>query len=354
MSEQGKPVTNKQVRNLVPLNELTDENLTDLLSKTKVEALAKGRPLFKKGDDDKKSYYLLSGSVLLTKGDGNDKTINAGTQAARFPLDHTRPRQSTAITSSEVTYFTIDNDHLDLLLTWDQNAGYMVTDLDEAEEEGDEDEGDWMSHMLRSNIFHKIPATNIQAVFMKMENYNAKAGDVIIKQGDEGDYYYYMKTGRAAVTLHSAKTKKNIKLAELEAGTGFGEEALVSDSKRNATVTMMTDGSMMRLGKDDFKQLLKEPVLENITFESAKPLVENGEAVFLDVRLESEHKNKSIPGSINIPLYLLRVKCNDLDKSKKYIVYCDTARRSSSAAFVLNEKGFDAVVLRGGLNGLQA
>ena len=45
-------------------------------------------------------------------------------------------------------------------------------------------------------------------------------------------------------------------LAELGMGDTFGEEALISGAHRNATVTMITDGVLMRLGKDDFNTLL--------------------------------------------------------------------------------------------------
>ena len=44
----------------------------------------------------------------------------------------------------------------------------------------------------------------------------------------------------------------NVEAVDLEA---FGEEALVSETRRNATVAMLTDGSLMRLNKADFDAL---------------------------------------------------------------------------------------------------
>jgi len=37
-------------------------------------------------------------------------------------------------------------------------------------------------------------------------------------------------------------SRDGIKLAELGVGDSFGEEALIAEAKRNATVTMTTDG----------------------------------------------------------------------------------------------------------------
>jgi rhodanese-related sulfurtransferase len=54
-----------------------------------------------------------------------------------------------------------------------------------------------------------------------------------------------------------------------------------------------------------------------------------------------------------VPLYFIRLKLSALDKSKPYVVYCDTGRRSSAAAFILVEKGYDAYVLKGGLSSME-
>jgi len=344
-------VDNRILRQFVPLNELTEENLQDLAGKTSIEILHKGKRLFRKGDEDNYSYYLLSGELVLLGENSEQKRITGGTAPTRFPLDHHQPRQSTAIANSDAQYFRIDNDLLDILLTWDQNAGYMVSEIDVEEEQHDDAlSGDWMTMMLRTELFHRIPATNIQQVFMRMEAIPVQADERIISQGEDGDYYYFIKQGRALVT-HMTKSGKEIKLAELDAGNGFGEEALISDNKRNANVTMLTAGILMRMGKEDFDALLKAPILQTVDFKKSQQMRNNG-ALLIDVRLDSEFKNAHIPGSINIPLYLLRIKARALDKNKSYIVVCDTGRRSSSATYLLNERGYDAYCLEGGLRGL--
>jgi rhodanese-related sulfurtransferase len=90
-------------------------------------------------------------------------------------------------------------------------------------------------------------------------------------------------------------------------------------------------------------------MLDWVEGEAAGELVAQG-AKWLDVRLPSEFEAYHNDGAINVPLYFIRLKLKTLDPKLRYVVCCDTGRRSSAAAFILNERGFDTVVLKGGLN----
>jgi rhodanese-related sulfurtransferase len=67
------------------------------------------------------------------------------------------------------------------------------------------------------------------------------------------------------------------------------------------------------------------------------------------VRLPEEFKRGRLPGAINLPLADLRTRVAGLDRNAIYVVYCDTARRSASATYLLSERGFDARLLAGGV-----
>jgi rhodanese-related sulfurtransferase len=232
------------------------------------------------------------------------------------------------------------------MLTWDQTGSYEVSELKGNDEGGGDD---WMTMLLQAKAFHKIPPANIQAIFMRMHQINYKSGDVVVKQGSEGDYFYVLTRGTSLVTRETPLNKEGIKLAELAVGDTFGEEALISDAKRNATVTMTSDGSVMRLGKDDFRKLLNEPMLDWVDQAAAVEIIKNG-GQWLDVRLPSEYENQHKDGAINMPLYFIRLKINTLDRDTKYVVCCDTGRRSSVGAYILSERGYHAYVLRDGIN----
>ena len=340
-----RPVELAVLRGFSPLDGLKPENLLALARKTQIRGLDAGRLLFKEGDNDKRTFYLVSGQVELRVEDRLAGVVRGGSPEARTALAPGLPRKFTARSATDIEYISIDSDLLDVLLTWDQTGQYEVSEL-----RGDtlDVTGDWMTTLLQTKAFHRIPPANIQAIFMRMQRINYRAGDVVIKQGTEGDYFYVVVAGRCVVTRETPLNKEGIKLAELGPGDSFGEEALIAEAKRNATVTMATDGTLMRLGKQDFQTLLNEPLLQWVDYDQAKEMVAAG-GKWLDVRLPSEFQNYRIDEAVNIPLYFIRLKLNALDKNTRYVVCCDTGRRSSAAAYILSERGFDAYVLRGGL-----
>jgi len=353
MADAGKIVDRQVLKTLVPANALNPENFQELASKVRLEEVPAGRFLFKKGEMDRKTVYVLSGEVEVS-GEGTNQVVRGGTPEGRHPLANQQPRQRSARTRTGCTVTRFDSDLLDILLTWDQLSGIEVSDitLGDGVDGGDwqDSGGDWMTRILQSKAFLRIPPANIQAMFMRLQELPVKSGQNIIQQGEEGDYYYIICRGKCQVTRTSASGSK-VTLARLSDGDAFGEEALLSQAQRNATVTMETDGLLMRLSQSDFEELLKAPILHDVTLDEAKDMVKNG-AVLLDVRLESEHKAGSIKGSKNIPLFMLRLKAEAMDSSKRYVCYCDTGRRSSAAAFLMSERGFDSCVLRGGLQAL--
>ena len=334
------------LKNFSPLDGLKRDNLAALARKVQLRELSPGQVLFKEGDTEKRTFYIASGILELIDQGKVVETIKGGSDIARNPVAPVFPRRVSARARDRVQFISIDSDLLDVMLTWDQTGTYEVSELQgKADDSGD----DWMTMLLQTKAFHKIPPANIQAIFMRMQQINYTSGDVILKQGAEGDYFYVLTRGAAIVTRETPLSKEGIKLAELQVGDTFGEEALISDAKRNATVTMTSDGSVMRLGKDDFKKLLNEPMLDWVDADQAASIVENG-GQWLDVRLPSEFENHHLDGAINIPLYFIRLKISTLDNAKKYVVCCDTGRRSSAGAYILNERGYQAYVLQGGIN----
>lgn len=348
MELTGNPKELALLRTFSPFDGMKPESLAAFARKVSRKQAPKGRVLFVEGDEEKQTFYLVSGSIDLFAEGEVVGSVRSGTPKSKSPIAHILPRPYSAVaTSDRIEYLQIDSEFLDVAVTLDQTGAYKVLELN-GMDEGSPGADDWMTALLQTKAFHKIPPSNIQAVFMRLQRMDYRAGEVVIKQGDVGDYFYVVVKGIASVARETPLNRDGVKLAELKMGDTFGEEALISDVKRNATITMVTDGTLMRLAKEDFRTLLHEPLLEWVDYESAKRIAAAG-GQWVDVRLPSEFEHYRPDGAINIPLHSLRLKLKGLDRNRHYIVCCDTGRRSSACAYILAERGFHASVLRGGL-----
>lgn len=303
------------------------------------------------------AMYLLKGDLGLRFADGSKKILRSDSSAARHPIDSARLSVQDAIALTEIEIVRIDLDLLDIMMTWDQLSGYgpAVQKAPVQRAVNGQGAGDWMSKTsvfsaskLQAGVFSRLPPANIEEMFRRMSEVPVRASQTIITQGAEGDYYYLIEDGVAEVSRLSDATSSPVVLAELKAGDAFGEEALVSDNKRNATVTMKSDGRLLRLNKTDFIELLKAPLISQLSYDKAVQMIQAG-AMWIDVRFPSEYAFNHIPGALNVPLNEIRNRLNLMDKSKQYIAYCQTGRRSSAAAFILAQHGFQSYVLEGGI-----
>lgn len=338
----------KLLETLVPIKALSAEHLRKLADKAVIEDFPSGQVLFEEGSTDSDAFYVLAGDVdLASKKTGASRIVSGASEEARYSLANLKPRQYTGKTRTTARILRADSQYLDTLLTWDQVTGIEVTEF-----EGDESDTAWMRRLLESKALLRLPSANIQKLFLRFEEVPIKAGQIVIRQGDKGDYYYVIKQGRCRVVQKPDAQQKMVALADLAAGDGFGEQALLSDAPRNATIAALSDGALMRLAKADFDTLLKEPLLEQVSGREAMARVQAG-AGLIDVRLESEYQRASLKGSLNIPLAQLRQKAASLDAGRQYIVYCDTGRRSSAAAFLLSERGFNVALLKDGIQSLR-
>ena len=271
------------------------------------------------------AIYLLKGDLELHLYNEKKVTLRAGSSAAKQPLNaNGKVKETIALT--DVAIMRVDVDLLDIMMTWDQisdSKNLTPNPQTKPTEEPERSTGDWMKDTqifsafnLQKGLFSHLPAVNVEEMFKRMTSINVTAEQVIMRQGDVGDYYYLIQSGSAVVSKVVDASQPAVVLAELNQGRAFGEDALVSDNKRNATVTMKTDGKLLRLNKNDFIELLKAPVITQVNLQEAKAKVAAG-AVWVDARLASEYEDDHFEGAINLPLNEIRQLAKTLDKAKE-------------------------------------
>lgn len=94
---------------------------------------------------------------------------------------------------------------------------------------------------------------------------------------------------------------------------------------------------------------------KDIDYETAKVILRNNEAVLLDVRSRQEYNEYNLLGSINVPLYELKMSIKDIikDNNKTIIVYCQSGARSRKAIEILTKLGYKNLYnIKGGIDNI--
>ena len=322
-----------RLEHFIPFDCLSETHLQEIQGQIEVIHLVPGRLLFKRGQRSDKAYFLVEGSLDLTDASFQVRHFTADDDENYLALDNYPEHTINAISAEKTTLYAIDRNKLDLLMTWTQAAESML------DEDDDESERDWMDALLSSELFAAVPPAMIHSLFVKFEEREVQLGETIVTEGEDGDTFFVIKQGKAMVSRR--KGAKQETLAALSAGRFFGEDALISDSPRNSTITMI-----MCLGKADFQAILQDSVIRHLTEDELDTMVLEADTacILVDVRLPMEFRHDRTPGARNIPLNELRREVHRLEKDFFYVV-CGDGRRSELGAYILSEAGLTAYVL---------
>ncbi len=337
--------TPEQLATLAPLAGLAHERLAELADVAALERAPRGSDPLKERPKATQSVFLLQGELLVVFHGGGTLVVVGGTEDARHALNRQKQKVVRTKAITDVDLLAVDDEVLDILATWDQVAA-AGTESDSSPTARAMITGAFSLGNLRGGAFAQLPAAHIEELLKRFQHVKAARGEVVIQEGDEGDFYYVIESGRFQVERLVGGAK--VVLAELKSGDVFGEEALVSEAKRNASVISLGEGALLRLDKQDFNALLREPLLRRVAFAEAAEKVRRG-ALWLDVRYPSEYQYDKLPGAINVPLAEVRNMFAVLDRSKEYVAYCQSGRRSAAAAFLFAQRGFRVWLLEGGL-----
>jgi rhodanese-related sulfurtransferase len=88
----------------------------------------------------------------------------------------------------------------------------------------------------------------------------------------------------------------------------------------------------------------------NITVAELLELIAGGKTLLIDVRTDAEIARGRIKGAVSLPLHLLPLRLQDLDRNKSTVFYCQMGGRSGQAAAFAAAQGMDDVYnLQGGI-----
>lgn len=335
--DTNTPELSTQLKRFIPFEAMPAVLVETLATASRCVSLEPGDVLFEQTRPVDDACFLLSGQVDLVRGKHDVSRLNGDAYENFMALDsgHTHHR-ITVVASTACLFVVINRRYLELMTTWADIARSHDLDLVLGR-------GDWLVKLMACHVFERIPAGNIQELLLRFEERAVNAGDVVVCEGDVGDEFYVIKQGQAQVT----RSTLNESLSMLSDGDMFGEDALISDLPRNATVTMTSFGELMVLPKQDFIELMKQPTLQYITPEKLELLIRHSSTgvVLVDVRQPKEMQFDPVLPARNIPLFELRQRLPGLTKDYCYVVIGEG--RGEAAAYIMSEAGYRVQVLVG-------
>ena len=333
------------IRKLIPFSTMPNNIFKVICGKITVETARSGNFLFKRGDTNSDLVYLLAGEISLEVAPLKIEVIKAGSESALFAIAHQFPRKVDAAAIGEVYFLRLNT----IFLNPPDAKELEKKEHQEIKAAKKADSVDCIATLLMISIIRSLPPANLHKVSQELEDIRVKKDGIIIKQGGVGDYYYLIKTGECLVTHKNSEHAKAIKVAKLQVWNTFGETALISGEPRAETVTALSDMTLLRLHKDKFLKLIKEPSLSFIDFIELELWQDKG-AILLDIRPPDEYEKHHLANAVNAPLFTLRMQLKSLDKDKLHIIVCKDGKSSESAAFLMKTYRFNVKIIRKGLD----
>jgi CRP-like cAMP-binding protein len=99
-------------------------------------------------------------------------------------------------------------------------------------------------------LFHGLDMASLEQVAAATTEVSIQTGEQPITQGDTGDRFYVIESGRADVLIDGFRVR------EIGPGEGFGERALLRNTPRTATIRALTEMRLLAVDRDAFLQAL--------------------------------------------------------------------------------------------------
>jgi putative peptide zinc metalloprotease protein len=231
---------------LPAFDDVPEEVLSDLAGRVRLRILHPGEPIFRQGDRPDAFYIVRTGSVQIEDEDPETgdtrilRTMSRGESFGEMGLLGSHRRQATVRAADDVELFSVDKGTFDRLLADDMRApdfGHTMQALAELRE---------------LSVFHGLDSEQLNGILEHGEWITATPGDRLVTQGEAGDRFYVIESGRAEIV------RDGTVIDFVSKGMYFGEVALLRDVPRTATVVATTPMRVFALDREGFELVVAD------------------------------------------------------------------------------------------------
>jgi len=212
-----------------------------------------GDTVIEQGDTGQNYYFVDSGSLEILVDKKKYGDIGPGMGVGELALLYNTPRAATVKCLSDTVLWALDRTtYRAIHQHYKSERAKKYTDF-----------------LVNVPDLKSLSKAELTQLAEAMEEETYEKGDVIIRQGETGDYFYIIAEGEVAVSIDGAEK------AKLEAGKYFGEKALLSEDTRAATCTAAARTICLSINREHFVELLG----------ALSELIERGELTLPDTDL---------------------------------------------------------------------
>jgi len=199
-----------------------------------------GDIIMNQGDIGDNFYVIDVGEVEVLVSGQHVTNIGENGTFGELALIHGRTRAATVRALSKCKLWAIDRESYRRIL---MNSHLKKRDL-------------YQEFLLKVKILQNLDEWERLTIADALEEVIFKAGEEVVKQGDQGNKFYMIIQGQADVTQHVALDEEEKLVGTLGPSDYFGEVALLSDRPRAATVTAKSTLKCVRLDRSRFERVL--------------------------------------------------------------------------------------------------
>ncbi len=241
----------QKLTNMGLFSKLSTEDIEGLVHKSSLRQVPTGAIICREGEYGDTAFAIMSGSVEVSINTAGYKNLTLallgeGNIFGEMAALSGYPRSATVAAKEELFLLEIPSEVLKNLIK--HSSGFKDAI------EGIYAERAVKTYLRKVPLFSTLDDSTLEKLEDRIKLKSYSPGDLIFKEGDEGDSLYVIRTGFVKITKKHLDKEQII--AYLSQGNYFGEMALLEDERRTASVSAFTNVEVLQVLKGDFNMLL--------------------------------------------------------------------------------------------------
>lgn len=229
---------------------LNEQELHELIPKFRFVRVAPKRAVVEQGERGDSFYCVVSGNLRVVEEDvsGAERQVaelGPGDSFGEIALLENVPRTATVATVSRVTLMELSRKDFNGFVERSAFGADKVTGIIRIRR-----------LLMKSPVLSALPPKQMNRLVGLLKPESKRDGEIILRQGDEGDRFYIITSGEVTVDRSEGGISPK-RLATLKRGDFFGEIALIKNVPRTATLTASGPVELLYLTRQEFYDVLR-------------------------------------------------------------------------------------------------